>query len=333
MSRLQVVVIGGGRNSEHEVSLVSAAAVVAGLDRSRHDVVPLTIDRSGRWEDATGAEIGLPQAIEVLRGCDVAIPMVHGRLGEDGALAALCDLIGVPYVGSGIGAGAIGMDKRVTKLLANDVGIPTASAVLLDRATAHAYRFREAVVVKPVSAGSSVGVSLVSSAAELPAAIEAALAVDDRLLIEERLVGREIDVAVLRRADGSIVVAPPLEIEAEGVFDHGTKYGGRAVFRVPAELSHEERWELERAAERMYDALDCSGVARIDFFLTADGPVLNEVNTTPGFTAQSQVPRMFQAAGISYSELLELLIEGALGTRRPLAPTVEEYSDDQRIMS
>jgi D-alanine-D-alanine ligase len=316
MSRPQVVVIGGGRNSEHEVSLASAASVVAGLDRSRYDVVPLTIDRAGRWENAAGAEIGLSRAIEVLRGCEVAIPMVHGRLGEDGALAALCELIGVPYVGSGIGAGAIGMDKRVTKLLANAAGIPTAAAVLLDRSTAHAYRFREAVVVKPVSAGSSVGVSLVTSAGSLTEAIDAALAVDDHILIEERLVGREIDVAVLRRADGSTIVTPPLEIVVDGVFDHDAKYGGGAVFRVPAVLSDEERWELERAAERMYDALDCSGVARIDFFLTAGGPVLNEVNTTPGLTAQSQVPRMFAAAGIRYSELLDLLVEGALASGR-----------------
>ena len=325
MSRLSVVVIGGGRNSEHEVSLASAASVVSGLDRSRYAVIPLTIDPAGRWRDAAGDEIGLPRAIEVLRACDVAIPMVHGRLGEDGALAALCELIGVPYVGSGIGAGAIGMDKRVTKLLANAAGIPTASAVLLDRSTAHAYRFREPVVVKPVSAGSSVGVSLVSSANELPAAIDAALAVDDHVLVEERMLGREIDVAVLRRADGSTLVSPPLEIEVapDRVFDHDAKYGGGAVFRVPASLLDEERWELERAAVRMYDALDCSGVARIDFFLTADGPVLNEVNTTPGFTAQSQVPRMFAAAGISYPELLDLLVAGSLATRQGrLQPTV-----------
>ncbi|SDZ31038.1 D-alanine--D-alanine ligase family protein [Herbiconiux ginsengi] len=325
MSRLQAVVIGGGRNPEHEVSLASAAAVAAGLDRSRYDVIALTIDRAGHWRDDAGIEIGLARAIDVLRGCDVAIPMVHGRLGEDGALAALCELTGVPYVGSGIGAGAIGMDKRVTKLLANAAGIPTAAAVLLDRTTAHAYRFREPVVVKPVSAGSSVGVSLVTSAAALTDAVAAALAVDDHILVEERLEGREIDVAVLRLAGGATIVTPPLEIVVDGVFDRGTKYGGHAVFRVPAVLHDEERWELERAAERMYDALDCSGVARIDFFLTSDGPVLNEVNTTPGFTAQSQVPRMFAAAGIRYSELLDLLVEGALAQRqtadaRPDAP-------------
>ncbi|MFB2597363.1 D-alanine--D-alanine ligase [Herbiconiux sp. P17] len=324
MSRLRVVVIGGGNNSEHEVSLASAASVAAGLDRSRYDVIPLTIDRVGRWEDAAGVEIGLSRAIEVLRGCDVVIPMVHGRLGEDGALAALCELIGVPYVGSGIGAGAIGMDKRMTKLLANAAGIPTAAAVLLDRTTAHAYRFREPVVVKPLSAGSSVGVSLVTSPASLTDAVDAALAVDDHILIEERLIGREIDVAVLRRADGGTIVTPALEIVVDGVFDHGAKYGGQAVFRVPAVLGDEERWELERAAERMYDALDCSGVARIDFFVTADGPVLNEVNTTPGFTAQSQVPRMFAAAGIRYPELLDLLVEAALADGR---------SVDRRIMA
>jgi D-alanine-D-alanine ligase len=317
MSPLRVVVIGGGSNPEHDVSLASAAAVAAGLDRTRYLVEQLTIDRDGVWRDAAGAAIGLPRAIDVLRQCDAAIPMVHGRLGEDGALAALCELIGVAYVGSGIGAGAIGMDKRITKLLANAAGIPTASAVHLDRTTAHAYRFRGPVVVKPVSAGSSIGVSLVSTAGDLPAAIDAALAVDDHLLVEERMLGREIDVAVLRCADGSTIVTPPLEIVSDGLFSHDAKYGGAADFRVPAVLRDDERWELERAALRMYDALDCSGVARIDFFLTESGPVLNEVNTTPGFTAQSQVPRMFQAAGIRYSELLDLLVASALASRHP----------------
>ncbi len=323
MSALRVAVIGGGRSPEHEVSLASAAAVAAGLDPERYSVTALTIDFEGRWceagagplTSAAGQEIGLPRAIDLLSAVDLVFPMVHGRLGEDGALAALCELVGTPYVGSGIGAGAIGIDKRMTKLLAGAAGIPTAPGVLLDRGTAHAYRFRGPVVVKPVSAGSSVGVGLVADAAALPAAIDAALGVDDHVLVEERMLGREIDVAVLRRASGSLLVSPPLEIVTDGVFDQRAKYGGAADFRVPATLTREEREELEAAAVRMYDALDCSGVARIDFFLTEMGLVLNEVNTTPGFTEHSQVPRMFAAAGIRYSALLDLLVDAALATR------------------
>jgi D-alanine-D-alanine ligase len=311
-----VVVIGGGRNSEHDVSLASAAAVVAALDPARYDVVPMTIDREGEWRDARGAILGFGPAIEILRASDLVIPMVHGRHGEDGTLAAVCELVGTPYVGSGVGAGAVGMDKHVTKLLAGAAGIPTAPGVLLDRASAHAYRFRHPVVVKPCTAGSSVGVSLVTDAADLRAAIDGALAVDDRVLVEDVIVGREIDIAVLRRSDGTILVSPPLEIEADGLFDHATKYSGEAVFHVPAVLDADTGSELEAAAVRMYDALGCSGVARIDFFVTADGPVLIEVNTSPGFTEQSQVPRMFEAAGIHYAALLDLLIADAMASRR-----------------
>ncbi|GAB3618305.1 D-alanine--D-alanine ligase family protein [Okibacterium endophyticum] len=312
MSRLRVAVIGGGRNTEHNVSLASAASVVRALDPTRYEVVPLTIDTIGVWHDAAGAAMGIGRAIETLSGCDVAIPMVHGRHGEDGTLAGLCEMAGVPYVGSGVGAGAVAMDKHTTKLLAAAAGIPTAPGVVLDRSTAHAYRYRHPVVVKPVAGGSSIGVSLVTDAAALTTAIDTALASDDRVLVEDVITGREIDIAVLRRADGSVLVSPTLEIEIDGLFDHTTKYDGGAVFRVPAALDDDTRAELESAAVRVYNTLGCSGVARIDFFVTANGPVLNEVNTTPGFTAQSQVPRMFAAAGIGYAELLDLLVDDVL---------------------
>jgi D-alanine-D-alanine ligase len=319
VTRLRVAVIGGGRNSEHDVSLASAASVAGALDPSRYVAVPFTIDRAGGWQDATGRALSFSEAIDLLQQTDVVMPLVHGKHGEDGALAALCELAGVPYVGSGVGAGAIGMDKSVTKLLAGAAGIPTAAGVVVDRTNAHAYRFRGPVVVKPVSGGSSVGVTLVTSADALPAAVDAALAEGDRVLIEERLVGREIDLAVLRRSDGSLIVSPPLEIDVDGPFDHEAKYGGSAPFLVPAALGADERWELETAAMRMYDALDCAGVARIDFFLTTTGLVLNEVNTTPGLTARSQVPRMFDAGGIRYPELLDLLITDALASRPRIA--------------
>jgi D-alanine-D-alanine ligase len=315
----RVVVIGGGQNAEHEVSLASADGVTAALRGRGHDVVALTIDKDGTWRDQGRHPIALDGAVRVIGTTDVVVPMVHGPRGEDGTLAALCDLAGVPYVGSGLGAGALAMDKWATKLVAEAIGIATAPGCLLTTATAAAYSFSHAVVVKPVASGSSQGVSLVSTADAFPAALAAAFDYDDRVLIEDVIEGREIDIAVLGRPDGTRLVAPALEIVADGIFDFATKYGGTADFRVPTRLTDMQREGLEQAAIGMYDALGCAGVARIDFFWSGHQPVLNEVNTTPGFTQVSQVPRMFAAAGLTYAELLDLLIRDAITDRRNLS--------------
>jgi D-alanine-D-alanine ligase len=304
-------VIGGGQNCEHDVSLASAASVAEALDPASYDVVPITIGRDGTWRDRGLRPIGLCGAAQVLRGCDVAFPVVHGPRGEDGALAALCELAGIAYVGSGIRSGALAMDKWATKLVAGAVGITTTPGHLVTPATAAHERWTHPVVVKPVAAGSSHGVSLVTDAAGLRPALDSALALDSRVLVEEVVVGREIDVAVLRRADGSLLVPPSLEIVADGLFDYEAKYGGHADLRIPAALDEVDTKALEDVALTAYDALGCSGVARVDFFLTEDGPVLNEVNTVPGMTEHSQVPRMFAAAGMSYPELLDELVRGA----------------------
>ncbi|WP_250447768.1 D-alanine--D-alanine ligase [Actinotalea sp. C106] len=319
----RVAVVGGGTSSEHEVSLASAAAAADALRDGDWDLVPLTIAPDGTWYlggFAGGHRLELADAVGILSGCDVVLPLVHGRGGEDGTLAALCELAGVPHVGSGVGAGAIAMDKWTTKLVAGALGLRVAPGRLLTRADQARDRVTPPVVVKPVSGGSSHGVTLVRRREDLDGALTAAFALDDRVLVEELVVGREVDVAVLGRPDGSRVVAPALEIVCEGVFDAGAKYGGHADFRVPAVLGAGQRTELEDAAVRVYDALGCRGVARIDFFLTATGPVLNEVNTIPGFTPASQVPRMFAAAGTSYAQLLTMLLEDALlEAGRPVA--------------
>jgi D-alanine-D-alanine ligase len=316
--RTRVAVIGGGASCEHEVSLASAAAICAALDPETYDVVPLTIDRDGVWHDRGGRPIGLTGAAHVLRSCDVALPAVHGPHGEDGTLAALCELAGLPYVGSGVGAGAIAMDKWVTKLVAEAVGVATAPGTLLTAATATAYSWTHPVVVKPVSAGSSHGVSLVREPDQLAPALTAALAMGPRVLVEDLVVGREIDIAVPGRPDGERVVSPALEIVVDGIFDHETKYGGAADFRIPAQLAEAPAKELADAAVAVFDALGCAGLARVDFFLTESGWVLNEVNTMPGFTEASQAPKMFAAAGLPYSDLLHLLLQDALqsGGRR-----------------
>jgi D-alanine-D-alanine ligase len=309
--RTRVAVIGGGQSGEHDVSLASAAAVAGALDASAYDVVPLTIGRDGTWRDRGLRPIGLSGAAQVLRGCDVVFPVVHGPRGEDGSLAALCELAGLPYVGSGVRPGAIAMDKWATKLVAAAIGLTTARSHLVTTATAEHERWTHPVVVKPVAAGSSLGVALVADPSALRPALDAAFALDDRVLVEDVVHGREIDVAVLRRADGRVVASPPLEIVVDGLFDYDDKYGGGADLRVPADLDEVDAKALADAALATFDALGCSGVVRIDFFLTADGPVLNEVNTTPGMTEHSQVPRMFAAAGLCYADLLDELVRGA----------------------
>lgn len=311
-----VLVIGGGQNAEHDVSLETAAAIEGALRRSGFEVTAITIGRDGRWRrrgdplGETAAE-SLSASLPFLARAHVVFPAIHGPLGEDGTLAALCALTHKPVVGSGVRAGAIGMDKWATKLVAEAIGIRTARGRLVHAADVGGIGFETEVVVKPVSAGSSYGVTLVREAGELGEALRTAAQYDDRILVEHVVHGREIDVAVLREADGSRWAPPPLEIHAVGLFDTATKYDGTARFTVPADLGSTDRVALTEAAIRMFDALGCDGVARMDFFLTADGPVLNEVNTMPGMTAASQVPRMFAAAGVPYDELIARLVGAA----------------------
>lgn len=319
----RVAVIGGGASCEHEVSLASAASVAEALGSvgggTSYEVVRLTIDPHGTWLDGGGRPVGLTGASCLLRRCDAVVPVVHGPHGEDGTLAALCDLAGLPFVGSGVRAGALAMDKWATKLVAGAVGVATAPGVLLTPATRPAYGWTHPVVVKPVAAGSSHGVALVATADALDAALADAFALDDRVLVEDVVVGREIDVAVLARPDGGRVVAPTLEVVTArpgDIFGYDDKYGGHADFRIPAPLDEAGTKALEDAAVAVFDAVGCAGVARVDFFWTEDGPVLNEVNTMPGFTAQSQVPRMFAAAGLAYPDLLDLLVRDALAAAR-----------------
>ena len=263
----------------------------------------------------------------LLAAADAAVPVLHGPHGEDGTLAALCDLAGVPCVGSPVRAGAVAMDKWLTKLVARELGIAVAGGVLLTATDPVVPAWTGPVVVKPVAAGSSHGVTLVEDPAALPDAVAHAFGLGDRVLVERRVVGREVDVAVFRRSDGTLRVSPPLEIVvADGLFDTEAKYGGRADFRCPATVAVDEAAALVDAAQALYAALGCEGVARIDFFLTDDGLVLGEVNTAPGSTAQSQVPRMFAADGLGFAALLTELVSAAVVTYR-----AGTWDQDRRI--
>lgn len=311
-----VVVIGGGQNAEHAVSLGSASGIAEALRAGGFTVSALTIGRDGVWADDHAplggtAAASLAAALAVVGRADVVFPAVHGPGGEDGALAALCALAGLPVAGSGLRAGALAMDKWATKLVAEAVGIRTAPGRLVHFDELDDVEFESEVVVKPVAAGSSYGVTLATNPAQLRTALRTAAGYDDRILVEKVIHGREIDVAVLSEPDGTRWAPPPLEIHASGVFDTATKYDGSARFTVPAELDGPAREDLTGAALLMFDRLGCAGVARLDFFLTADGPVLNEVNTMPGMTAESQVPRMFAAAGVSYVDLVSRMVRAA----------------------
>lgn len=319
--RRRIVVVGGGQNCEHEVSLASAKAVAAALDADRYDICSLTIGLDGAWRDAgTPDQASLPggaaAAMARIAAADVVFPAVHGPRGEDGSLAGLCEVAGVAYVGSGVRAGALAMDKWATKLVAGALGIETAPGILVtagsgDLATSG---LTPPLVVKPVAAGSSRGVTRVDGRHQLGDAIRSALDFDERALVEELVLGREIDVAVLDWPNGTRLVGPPLEIrvDAGGLFDTQRKYDGTAEFLIPADLTETKRAALASAASALFDALGCAGVARFDFFVTRRGVVLNEVNTMPGMTEQSQVPKMFAAVGLTYPELLDVLVEGAL---------------------
>lgn len=332
--RLHVAVVYGGRSGEHDVSCRSAAGIMAQLDPDRYRVTPVRIDADGVWRVGAATRVpggppstplrSIDEALSVLRHVDVVFPALHGRYGEDGTIQSMLQLHGIPYVGNPVLASAAGIDKDVAKKLLRLAGLRVADGVLLRPGidpAAQVRGLRLPAYVKPCRGGSSLGVSRIESWAELAAAVAAAAKEDHRILVESAVPGREIDVGVLEFPDGRVVAAPPLEIvvpAGHGFFDFVAKYDGAGtVFRIPAELPGPITARLQELAVEAFRALGCAGLLRVDFFLPDDGePVLNEVNTFPGFTAASQFPRMFAAAGLDYPALLDVLIGTAL--RRPV---------------
>lgn len=323
---LRISVIHGGTSTEHDVSLASGRGIVEALLGRGLDVAPIVIGRDGSWTGPDGA--GRMACIATLLASDVAIPALHGEGGEDGTIQGLLDTLGVPYVGSGVRASAVCLDKNLTKLVLERAGLATAPGVLVPRAEATVMSARALVrlldnagvegpwFVKPHTGGSSIGVSRVESTTGLAPAVQVAAALGD-VLIERELVGREIDVPVLQLPSGELRVGPSLQIHSdphEPFFSEAAKYSsGLTHFVTPAPLSDNETRRLDGAARLAFQALGCAGLARVDFFLTDDGPVVNEVNTFPGFTPASQFPRMWAAAGLSYPLLVETLVATALG--------------------
>ncbi|MEU7611635.1 D-alanine--D-alanine ligase family protein [Micromonospora sp. NPDC049204] len=316
----RLAVLYGGQSGEHEVSCRSAQSILANLDRERYEVTEVLIDRAGGWH-VGGRPTTLPQALRVLRTQDVVFPALHGPYGEDGTVASLLEWLGVPYVGNGVFASAAGMDKGVTKRLLAAEGLRVSPGVTLrpgeELSPTDRQRLDLPVFVKPARAGSSLGVVKVDEWAGVPAALEQARAVDPKVLVEQGARGREIDVAVLQHPDGRVQAGPPLEIRVTGpgFFDYDAKYDGGAAFQIPAPLDAETTEVLQDRAIRAFRALDCRGLLRVDFFLPAEGspePIVNEVNTFPGFTAASQFPQIWAQAGLGFAALIDILIAGAL---------------------
>ncbi len=330
--RIKVGVVYGGRSVEHEVSLVSARAIMDALDPRRYTVVPILVGKDGRWPARQ-----IERLLGGRSGLDVVIPMIHGTDGEDGALQGLLTLSGVPFVGSAVLGSAVGMDKAVMKSLLVDAGLPTVRhRVVLwpdfeaDPAGAAAIAERHCglpLFVKPANGGSSVGVSKVRDRDGLEAALRLAFRYDRKVIVEMAVDAREIECSVLGndRPEASVLG----EIVPAGEFyDYAAKYqdtGSRLIIPAPLEPA---QTELGRdLAVRAFQALDLSGMARVDLFLdrATGGLFLNEVNTLPGFTPISMYPKLWAASGLSFPKLVDRLVRLAFERRRQREELVTEY--------
>jgi D-alanine-D-alanine ligase len=357
MSRtLKVGVIFGGRSGEHEVSLLSAQGVMNAIDRTRYEVVPIGITKEGQWLAsgdpykalisgamaesnpalllAEPSDRGLmrlenvekERALTVVHvsQLDVVFPILHGPYGEDGTVQGLLELAGIPYVGAGVAASAVGMDKVLFKdvMVAHEVPIVSHVVVLRkvwEREPEEVLARVEAEIgydcfVKPANLGSSVGITKAHDRTELRAALEQAARYDRKLLVEEAIDAREIEVSVLGN-DEPVASVPGEIVPCNEFYDYAAKYlDGESELLIPAPVPEETAGLLAQLAIRAYRAIDCAGMARVDFLLDRkDGELyLNEVNTLPGFTPISMYPKLWEASGLSYPELIDRLIQLAL---------------------
>jgi D-alanine-D-alanine ligase len=349
--RLRVGLLFGGRSAEHDVSVMSARNVFRALDPARYDTVPIGVTRAGAWLLTSLVDGAFPAAVpesgpgvalvpagagrlaimsethgaapDLSRAVDVVFPVLHGPFGEDGTVQGAAEIAGVPYVGSGVLGSAAAMDKDVAKRLMRDGGLPIPRFLSFAQGDAPAF---EAVVVelgrpvfvKPARLGSSVGISKAGTGEEFTQAIAEAFRHDRKILVEEYVRGREIECGVLEGEDGSLIASPPGEIapsNRHGFYTYEAKYLDEdgAVIKVPADLSPEVSDKVRTLSIEAFRALGCEGLARVDFFLREDGKLMvNEVNTLPGFTNISMYPKVMEALGISYAELVDRLIRHAL---------------------
>ena len=368
MAPRRIGVIFGGRSGEHEVSLASAASVIAALEHSGHAVVPIGIARDGRWTvggDVLGAlaaeaRVALPSGdptgsvkkaladraeaqtaassalvrrepagslpAELRHGLDAVVIMLHGPYGEDGTVQGLLEMADLPYVGAGVLASAVGMDKATMKAVFVAHGLPVVDYLVVMR---HEWRASPAVVerrladtigfpcfVKPSNLGSSVGISKVRESARLHAALQEAARHDRKILVERAVTARELEVSVLGNDSPRASLPGEVRYDTEW-YDYTTKYvEGQARLLVPAPLDPALTARIQELALAAFRAIDCAGMARVDFFLEGDTPLVNEINTIPGFTSTSVYARLWEASGLEYGRLIEQLVELALERHR-----------------
>jgi D-alanine-D-alanine ligase len=319
--RLRVAVLMGGRSSEHEISLASARSVLEALDPERYESVSIPIDRAGRWQltgggnGAAGDNLPVPAATPhpALAAVDVVIPVLHGPFGEDGTVQGLLELADVPYVGSGVAASALCMDKDLFKAVLRDRGIPVTRSVTLRAGDDVENPFGFPVFVKPARLGSSVGISKAHDEAELADAVALAWRHDEKILVEEFVAGVEVECSVLGNREPIASIPGEIVPNAEW-YDYSAKYddGGMELI-VPPRIPEQQVERVQELAIAAFRATECEGMARADCFVREDGEVLvNELNTIPGFTATSVYAKLFEASGIPYEELLERLVQLAL---------------------
>jgi len=312
-----VAVIYGGRSGEHEVSLQSAESVIAALDPERYEVQRFLVSKEGSWKPR--AILPEPGANP---GVDVVFPVIHGTFGEDGSMQGLLELADLPYVGAGVLGSAVSMDKDVMKRLMRERDLPVVDYLVTSRGVSEVEKICKRVAfpvfVKPANSGSSVGISKAKNCEELKAALELAGQFDRKILVERGIAGREFECAVLGNAQP--VASLPCEIlPSRDFYDYEDKYLlGKSRYVLPAELTPEQTREIQRLAIACYRAVECEGMARVDFFLEeANGKLLiNEINTIPGFVSISMYPKMWEASGLPYPKLIDRLIELAIERHR-----------------
>jgi D-alanine-D-alanine ligase len=331
MARVRVAVIMGGRSSEHDISVASARSVVDALDPERYDVHAIEIGQDGRWHLEPVAEEGrtgegggaLPVPADTssspFEGVDVVFPVLHGPFGEDGTVQGFLELAEVAYVGAGVTASALCMDKDLFKAVMRDKGVPVVDSItILDRHRDRAENpFGFPVVVKPARLGSSVGISIVKEPEQLGPAIDLALEHDEKILLEEFVGGVEVECSVLGNEEPIASIPGEIVPLTSDWYDFSAKYddGGMELV-VPPRLDERTITRVQELAVAAFVASDCEGMARVDFFVRENGAVVvNELNTIPGFTATSVYAKLFEASGIPYAELLDRLVELALERR------------------
>jgi D-alanine-D-alanine ligase len=360
--KIKVGVIFGGRSGEHEVSLRSAESIINAIDKKKYEVVPIGITQQGRWLVSGDAKAMLPETVmranhhqsvaiigdptqqglkkldaNLSERIDVVFPVLHGTYGEDGTIQGLLDMAGMPYVGCGVLASATGMDKVVMKQLFVQAGLLVADYVWFLRAAWEASpepiiknlarRLGYPVFVKPANLGSSVGISKAVDKRELIAAINDAARYDRKVIVERAIVGREIEVSVLGN-DQPAASLPGEIITGHDFYDYEDKYvDTTSRTEVPARLPRKIIQQLQRDAVKAFQAIDGSGLARVDFFVATSTQqvIINEINTMPGFTTISMYPKLWEASGIGYRELIDRLIDLAFERHRDKARNLTSY--------